>query len=92
MSKNKQELFDYVQKYNGVTAYDLNQISEPDKYTYYESDDGDILCGRSDDDNYTEWWLCDDNRDKLVCFGESFTSKGEIIYVFDKIRMMYFCF
>lgn len=94
MNKNKQELFDYVQKYNGVTAHDLIRIPEISYYchNYYKDSEDYILFGHSNDDNYTEWWLCDKQGDKLVCFGESFTSEYEEICVFDKISMMYFCF
>lgn len=92
MKMTKEEIFDYVQKYNGTSSDDLIHIKEISSYNhnYYQGDDGYLLYGESDDDNYTAWYLCDKPKGWLVCFGESFCSCGDVIEVFDDIRYMDF--
>lgn len=88
----KQELFSYVQKFNGVCGAELIRIPNINYYchNYYQTDDDYLLYAHSDDGNYTSWYLCDKDYNELVCFGESFTSDGDIIEVFDDIRYMDF--
>ena len=88
----QKELFYYVQKYNSVSRYDLVRIPEISHYNhnYYQGEDGYILYGESDDDNYTAWYLCDKPKGYLVCFGESFCSCGDVIEVYTDIRCMHF--
>ena len=89
---NKLEFFNYVQKYNNISAKDLIRIPEISYYNhnYYQGEDGYILYGESDDDNYTAWFLCDSNAKLLVNFGESFISNNDIIEVFSIIECMDF--
>ena len=89
----KQEIFSYVKRFNGILSRTLIRVSDISSYNhnYYETDnDNYLLYAESDDDNYTSWYLCNSNLDKLVCFGESFSSSNNIIEVFDDIKYMNF--
>lgn len=72
-------------KYFGKTPADFEHLEALSHYNhnYYKGFDGDTLYAESDDENYTEWYLCDSNniKDKSLhkIFGESFTSNGDVI-------------
>lgn len=89
----KQEIFSYVKRFNGISSKTLIHVSDISYYNhnYYKTDnDNYLLYAESDDDDYTSWYLCNNNSSKIVCFGESFSSSGNIIEVFDDIKHMDF--
>ena len=88
----KLELFDYVQRYNNVLVNDLVHTPEISYYdhNYYQGDDEYILYGESDDDNCTDWYLCNKQKKKICYFGESFVLEGDIIHVFNDISYIHF--
>jgi hypothetical protein len=42
----------------------------------------DLLFGKSDDDNTTEWWLISSGNFHYL--GESYTSENDLLHLFDK--------
>lgn len=50
-------------------------------HNYYFGWDGDVICGISDDDNRTDYYM--ENLD-MLWFAESFADEGDIVHVFEE--------
>lgn len=48
---------------------------------YYIGNDKDLLFGKSDDDNTTEWWLIEGDYKHYL--GESYCSEGDKLYRYE---------
>lgn len=73
-----------LERYEGVTPKELELIPEISSYNhnYYKGLNGDILYANSDDDNYTDWYLVEDDEVKNKRqFGYSLTSEGDRIHI-----------
>ena len=71
-------------KYEGKTPNDFQRIKDISYYNhnYYYGLDDDILYAESDDDDATDWYLCNPkNYSERKAFGWSFSSQGNIIQV-----------
>ena len=71
-------------EYEGKTSNDFELIPDISFYNhnYYKGLDNDILYAESDDDDATDWYLCDPNNyQNKKAFGWSYTSEGNVIVV-----------
>jgi len=76
-----------MEKY--ITGIDMRQfkhIPEISEYNhnYYIGFDKDLLFGRSDDDNTTEWWLISGIESAYL--GESYCNENEKFYRYESRR------
>lgn len=55
---------------DGVSSYN---------YNYYIGFGSDLLFGKSDDDNTTEWWVVEDCN--FYYLGESYCNNGELLHL-----------
>lgn len=81
---------EYILKYDGKDKLDFKRIPESSYYNhnYYYGYDNDILYAESDDNEFTDWYLCEDwfmypSLDKVpkIYFGFSKSSNRELIVV-----------
>lgn len=73
-----------MEKYvNGLDMNKFTHIPEISEYNhnYYIGFDKDLLFGRSDDDNTTEWWLISGSESAYL--GESHCSENEKLYRYE---------
>lgn len=70
---------------NGLDMEQFKHLPEISHYSsnYYLGFDKNLLYGKSDDDNTTEWWLMDGNNEPIY-LGESYCSENELLHVYDK--------
>jgi hypothetical protein len=52
-------------------------------YNYYVGFDKDLLFGKSDDDNTTEWWLISSGA--FLYLGESYCSENELLHRYEEL-------
>lgn len=68
----------------GVTFKNKGLVLSYYNHLYYSDGEGGILYAESDDDNHTEWYLCDiDCFERRINIGESFSSEGDIIHIYN---------
>lgn len=53
-------------------------------YNYYVGFEKDLLFGKGDDDNTTEWWIISNGNFHYL--GESYTNEGDLLYLYDSER------
>lgn len=76
---------DKVDRYNGMNADDFTLIDSIGYYNhcFYKGLDGDILYAESNDDNRTDWYLCDKmDINNRIQFAESFVSENDKLDVY----------
>ena len=68
----------------GLQMEQFKRIEEVSRYNhnYYVGFGKDLLLGKSDDDNTTEWWLI--SNQTFYYLGESHTSENDTLHVYDK--------
>ena len=68
---------------NGLNMEQFKRIDEISHYNnnFYIGFDKDLLFGKSDDDNTTEWWLIENKT--FIYLGESYC-EDEILHLYDK--------
>lgn len=61
----------------------FKHISEISSYNnnYYIGLDKDLLFGKSDDDNTTEWFLV--LNKEFIYLGESYNSENDVLHIYD---------
>ena len=70
---------------NGLEMEQFTHLPEISHYNsnYYKGFEKDLLYGKSDDDNTTEWWLIVGSSEPKY-IGESYYNENEMLHVFDK--------
>ena len=68
----------------GLQMNQFKNIKEISRYNYnyYIGFEKDLLFGKSDDDNTTEWWIIANGNFHYL--GESYCSEDELLHLFDK--------
>ena len=77
-----------MEKYvDGLPMNQFKHIVEISHYcnNYCIGFEKDLLFGKSDDDNTTEWWLV--SGGDFCYLGESYTSENELLHRFSKRRI-----
>ena len=92
----KTEIFDFLRQFDGINRTKLtlqNSISTYNHNFYTVPKDicdapfNFLFYGKSDDEDSTEWFLCDKNQNIICGFGESYCLYPyEIITVYDDIN------
>ena len=92
----KTEIFDFLQQFDGINRAKLtlqDSISTYNHNFYIVPKDvcdapfDFLFYGESDDEGYTEWFLCDKNQNIICGFGESYTAYPcEIIAAYNNIK------
>ena len=74
----------YSEYKDGLNMKGFDHIKQVSIYNhnYYVGMHGDLLFGKSDDDNTTDWWVV--SNQSFVYLGESYTSEGEILHRFEE--------
>jgi hypothetical protein len=49
---------------------------------YYVGFGKDLLYGKSDDDNTTEWWIID--KGEPIYLGESYCTENNLLHIYDR--------
>lgn len=76
------EIFDFLQQFDGLNKAELILQTAISTYNHNFYSVSKNMCnasfdflfyGESDDEGYTEWFLCDKNQNIICSFGESYT-------------------
>jgi len=69
---------------NGLEMEQFKHLPEIShyNYNYYVGFENDLLFGKSDDDNTTEWWLIVGDYEPIY-LGESYCNENELLHVYD---------
>lgn len=60
----------------------LEEISHYN-HNYYVGLDKDLLFGKSDDENTTDWWLV--KNEQFIYLGQSYTSENDVLHRFESV-------
>ena len=76
---------EFLRYTNGLDMRQFTHIRELSSYNrnYYKGLGEDIIYGKSNDDNLTEWYLIIDMEEKFY-LGESYTSERDKLYRYEE--------
>lgn len=71
---------------NGTLMNKFKHLEEISHYNhnYYVGNDKDLLFGKSDDDNTTDWWLI--KNEQFIYLGQSYTSGNDVLHRFESVQ------
>jgi hypothetical protein len=88
-SEYKAKLNEYMNKSKYTEGLQMDQFKKIEEisrynYNYYVGFEKDLLFGKSDDDNTTEWWIISNGN--FYYLGESYANEDELLHLYDSVQ------